>query len=356
MGGRGAQFAVDSGAPSPRPRHGKQKKSTNKTSVEEIAAKITAEFYTFHELAASTKNFRQESLLGEGGFGRVYKGVLDKTGETVALKQLDRHALQGNKEFLAEVLMLSDLRHQNLVNLIGYCADGDQRMLVYECMPLGSLDNHLFDLPPTQKPLNWSTRMKIALDAAQGLEYLHEKASPPVIYGDLKSSSILLDDEYNAKLSDVGLVKVGPNEDKSQVSSRVTGTSGYCAPEYHSTGQLTRKSDVYSFGVILLELITGRRAIDPTKPTQEEDLVSWAEPVFKSPNRHHELADPILQGDFPVKSLSQAVVIAAMCVQDNDCLRPVMTDVVSALSYLGKGLDDSITLLGSFAHRQSDEI
>ncbi|KAK6940545.1 Protein kinase domain [Dillenia turbinata] len=295
---------------------------------------IAAETFTFRELATATKNFRQECLVGEGGFGRVYKGKLERTGQIIAVKQLDRNGLQGNKEFLVEVLMLSLLHHPNLVNLIGYCADGDQRLLVYEYMERGSLEDHLLDLSPHQKPLDWYTRMKIALGAAKGLEYLHDKANPPVIYRDLKSSNILLDKEFNAKLSDFGLAKLGPVGDNSHVSSRVMGTYGYCAPEYQRTGQLTVKSDVYSFGVVLLELITGRRAIDTFKQPQEQNLVSWAEPMFKDPSRYVELADPNLNGNFPARGLNQAVAVAHMCLNEEASMRPLMSDVVTAISFL----------------------
>ncbi|GKU86087.1 hypothetical protein SLEP1_g659 [Rubroshorea leprosula] len=296
---------------------------------------IAAQTFTFRELATATKNFRQECLIGEGGFGRVYKGILETTGQVVAVKQLDRNGLQGNREFLVEVLMLSLLHHQNLVNLIGYCADGEQRLLVYEYMSLGSLEDHLLEISPEQKPLDWYTRMKIALDAARGLEYLHDKANPPVIYRDLKSSNILLDSNFNAKLSDFGLAKLGPIGDKTHVSSRVMGTYGYCAPEYQRTGQLTVKSDVYSFGVVLLELITGRRAIDTTRQTHEQNLVTWAQPTFREPSRFPELADPLLGGDFPVRGLNQAVAAAAMCLQEEPEVRPLISDVVTALSFLG---------------------
>ncbi|XP_077226778.1 putative serine/threonine-protein kinase PBL26 [Tasmannia lanceolata] len=295
---------------------------------------IAAQTFTFRELATATKNFRPECLLGEGGFGRVYKGRLENSGQFVAVKQLDRNGLQGNREFLVEVLMLSLLHHQNLVNLIGYCADGDQRLLVYEYMSLGSLEDHLLDIAPDQKPLDWFTRMKIAAGAAKGLEYLHEKANPPVIYRDLKSSNILLDEEFNPKLSDFGLAKLGPVGDKTHVSSRVMGTYGYCAPEYARTGQLTLKSDVYSFGVVLLELITGRRAIDTTRPSEEQNLVTWAQPIFKDPKRFPELADPLLEGDFPERGLNQAVAVSAMCLQEEASVRPLITDVVIALSFL----------------------
>ncbi|KAH9671943.1 putative serine/threonine-protein kinase PBL7 [Citrus sinensis] len=236
---------------------------------------ITAQTLTFRELAAATKNFRSGCLLGEGGFGRVYKGYLESINQDVAIKQLDRNGVQGNREFLVEVLMLSLLHHPNLVNLIGYCADGDQRLLVYEYMPLGSVEDHLHDLSPGKKPLDWNTRMKIAAGAARGLEYLHDKAKPPVIYRDLKCSNILLDRGYHPKLSDFGLAKLGPVGDNTHVSTRVMGTYGYCAPEYAKTGQLTLKSDVYSFGVVLLEILSGRKAVDTSKAAAEQSLVAW---------------------------------------------------------------------------------
>lgn len=319
------------------PKTQNETKQQSEATSKEGNGNIAAQTFTFRELATATKNFRQECLLGEGGFGRVYKGRLENGGQLAAIKQLDRNGLQGNKEFLVEVLMLSLLHHPNLVNLIGYCADGDQRLLVYEYMPRGSLEDHLLDIGSDQKPLGWFTRMKIATGAAKGLEYLHDKANPPVIYRDLKSSNILLDEEFNPKLSDFGLAKLGPVGEKQHVSSRVMGTYGYCAPEYVRTGQLTVKSDVYSFGVVLLELITGRRAIDTTKPTQEQNLVSWAHPMFKEPKRYPELADPLLEGDFPVRGLNQAVAVAAMCLQEEAQVRPLISDVVTALSFLSVG-------------------
>ncbi|XP_044501586.1 probable serine/threonine-protein kinase PBL26 [Mangifera indica] len=296
---------------------------------------IAAQTFTFRELATATKNFRQECLIGEGGFGRVYKGKFEKSGQVVAVKQLDRSGLQGNKEFLVEVLAVSLLRHENLVNLIGYCADGDQRLLVYEYVTLGSMEDHVFDLSPEKKPMDWSTRMKIALGIGRGLEYLHDKANPPVIYRDLKSSNILLDSEYNAKLSDFGLAKLRPAGDKLPLSSGVMGTYGYCAPEYQTTDQLTAKSDVYSFGVVLLELITGRRVLDTTRPTEEQNLVTWAQTFFREPSRYPQLADPGLEGNYSVSDLNQVVAVAAMCLQEEPTVRPFMSDVVTLLSFLG---------------------
>lgn len=304
---------------------------------------MSAQTFTFRQLAAATRNFRDECFIGEGGFGRVYKGRLDGIGQVVAIKQLNRDGNQGNKEFLVEVLMLSLLHHENLVNLVGYCADGDQRLLVYEYMPLGSLEDHLHDLPPDKEPLDWNTRMKIAAGAAKGLEYLHDKAQPPVIYRDFKSSNILLGVGFHPKLSDFGLAKLGPVGDKSHVSTRVMGTYGYCAPEYAMTGQLTAKSDVYSFGVVLLELITGRKAIDSTRPAAEQNLVPWARPLFNDRRKLPKMADPGLQGRFPTRGLYQALAVASMCIQSEAASRPLIADVVTALSYLANQIYDPNT-------------
>ncbi|CAN6579946.1 unnamed protein product [Malus baccata var. baccata] len=230
--------------------------------------------------------------------------------------------------------MLSLLHHTNLVTLIGYCTDGDQRLLIYEYMPRGSLEDHLFDLSPGQEPLSWDTRIKIAVGAARGLEYLHCKANPPVIYRDLKSANILLDDEFNPKLSDFGLAKLAPVGDKTHVSTRVMGTYGYCAPEYAMSGKLTLKSDIYSLGVVMLELITGKKAIDCSKRPGEQNLVSWSHPFLKDRRKFVQLVDPLLQGRFPVRCLHHAIAITAMCLQEQPTFRPLITDIVVALEYL----------------------
>ncbi|CAI5470022.1 unnamed protein product [Closterium sp. Yama58-4] len=299
-----------------------------------VAPSIAAQTFTFRELERATGGFSKKNFVGEGGFGRVYKGKLESTGQIVAVKQLDRNGMQGNREFLVEVLMLSLLHHPHLVNLIGYCADGDQRLLVYEFMANGALEDHLHDLPEGKEPLEWNMRMHVAAGAAKGLEYLHVKANPPVIYRDFKSSNILLDESWHPKLSDFGLAKLGPVGDKTHVSTRVMGTYGYCAPEYAMTGQLTVKSDVYSFGVVLLELITGRRAIDMRRRHGEHNLVAWARPLFKDRRKFPAMADPGLRGRYPMRGLYQALAVAAMCLQEQAAQRPMIGDVVTALSYL----------------------
>ncbi|XP_023002849.1 probable serine/threonine-protein kinase PBL21 [Cucurbita maxima] len=289
--------------------------------------------FKFRELAAATRGFKEVDLLGEGGFGRVYKGRLE-TGQIVAVKQLNRDGRQGFQEFIVEVLMLSLLHHPNLVTLIGYCSDGDERLLVYEFMPMGSLNDNLFDLGSDKEPLSWNTRIKIAIGAARGLEYLHCEANPPVIYRDLKSANILLDNYFNPKLSDFGLAKLGPVGDNTHVSTRVMGTHGYCAPEYAMSGKLTLKSDIYSFGVVLLELITGRKAIDTTRRTGEQSLVSWSHPFLKDRRKFGQLVDPLLEGRFPLRCLQQAVAVTAMCLQEQPSFRPHIGEIIVALEYL----------------------
>ncbi|KAI8545618.1 hypothetical protein RHMOL_Rhmol07G0053700 [Rhododendron molle] len=329
-----------------------------------------ARSFTFRELSTATRNFKETNLIGEAFRGlSVYLFLLDLSKgnvlfveafeltnflvnvhilfvlkkiyqsfeiceQIVAIKQLNRDGFQGNQEFIVEVLMLSLLHHPNLVNLIGYCSSGDQRLLVYEYMRMGSLEGHLFDIEPDKEPLDWSTGIKIAFGAAQGLEYLHCKANPPVIYRDLKSANILLDENFYPKLSDFGLAKLGPVGDNTHVSTRVVGTFGYCAPEYAMSGKLTLKSDIYSFGVVLLELITGRKAIVLSRKAGEQNLVVWSRPFLKDPKNFIRLADPMLQGRFHVRTLCHAVAITAMCLQESANFRPFIGDIVVALEYL----------------------
>ncbi|KAH6831589.1 Protein kinase superfamily protein [Perilla frutescens var. hirtella] len=307
---------------------GKKQRNIGESGMKRGGIVAPGKVFTFQELASATENFNPDLLVGDGGFGRVYKGRLKTTKQVVAVKQLDRNRDQETTEFLAEVLALSLIQHPNLVNLIGYCADGRQRILVYEYMPNGSLDDHLLDLCPNKKGLDWLTRMQIARGAARGLEYLHDTACPPIVFRDFKASNILLDEKFNPKLSGFG-----PDE-QDNVSTRVMGTYGYAAPEYAQTGKLTTKSDVYSFGVVLLEIISGRRAIDSKKPPHEENLVAWAKPLLKERSKFTLIVDPLLKGEFPMKGLHQGLAVVAMCLQDEASTRPLIEDVVTALEHL----------------------
>ncbi|XP_062106675.1 serine/threonine-protein kinase PBL34-like [Humulus lupulus] len=308
--------------------------------AEELKISSQLRKFNFNELKSATRGFRSESLLGEGGFGCVYKGWISEGGTApvkagmgipVAVKTLNHDGLQGHREWLAEVNYLGDLLHQNLVKLIGCCIEDDQRLLVYEFMPRGSLENHLFR---RSLPLPWSIRMKIALGAAKGLAFLHEEAEKPVIYRDFKTSNILLDADYNAKLSDFGLAKDGPEGDKTHVSTRVMGTYGYAAPEYVMTGHLTSKSDVYSFGVVLLEMLTGRRSMDKNRPNGEQNLVEWARPHLGERRRFYRLLDPRLEGRFSIKGAQKALQLAAHCLTRDQKARPLMSEVVEVLKPL----------------------
>ncbi|WOG88335.1 hypothetical protein DCAR_0207570 [Daucus carota subsp. sativus] len=307
---------------------------------EELKISSKLRKFSFSELKSATRNFRPESLLGEGGFGCVFKGWINEhgttpvrpgTGLTVAVKTLNNNGLQGHKEWLAEVNFLGDLLHPNLVKLNGYCIEDDKRLLVYEFMPRGSLENHLFR---RSLPLPWPVRMKIALGAATGLAFLHEEAERPVIYRDFKSSNILLDADYNAKLSDFGLAKDGPDGDNTHVSTRVMGTYGYAAPEYVMTGHLTSKSDVYSFGVVLLEMLTGRRSMDKHRPNGEHNLVEWARPCLVDRRKFYKLVDPRLNGRFSLKGAQKTVQLAAHCLSRDPKTRPLMSEVVQILKPL----------------------
>ncbi|KAL5157652.1 putative serine/threonine-protein kinase PBL23 [Glycine soja] len=298
------------------------------------SAKNDVKVFTYAQLAEATNNYNPDCLVGEGGFGNVYKGFLKSVDQTVAVKVLNREGVQGTREFFAEILMLSMVQHPNLVKLIGYCAEDHHRILVYEFMANGSLENHLLDIGAYKEPLDWKNRMKIAEGAARGLEYLHNSAEPAIIYRDFKSSNILLDENFNPKLSDFGLAKIGPKDGQDHVSTRVMGTFGYCAPEYAASGQLSTKSDIYSFGVVFLEIITGRRVFDASRATEEQNLIEWAQPLFKDRTKFTLMADPLLKGQFPVKGLFQALAVAAMCLQEEADTRPYMDDVVTALAHL----------------------
>lgn len=306
----------------------------------EILASPNLKAFSFNELKNATRNFRPDSLLGEGGFGYVFKGWIDEqtlaaarpgSGMVVAVKKLKPEGFQGHKEWLTEVNYLGQLHHRNLVKLIGYCVEGENRLLVYEFMPKGSLENHLFRRGP--QPLSWAVRIKVAIGAARGLSFLHN-AESQVIYRDFKASNILLDSEFNAKLSDFGLAKAGPTGDRTHVSTQVMGTHGYAAPEYVATGRLTAKSDVYSFGVVLLELLSGRRALDKSKIGVEQNLVDWAKPYLGDKRKLFRIMDIKLEGQYPQKAAYSAATLALQCLNAEAKARPQMSEVLVTLEHI----------------------
>ncbi|CAN0877693.1 Putative receptor-like protein kinase At1g72540 [Linum grandiflorum] len=299
--------------------------------------------FTLKELQKVTSNFSRSNYLGEGGFGAVFKGFVDHklrpglTAQPVAVKVLDLDGSQGHREWLAEVIFLGQLKHDHLVNLIGYCCENEQRLLVYEYLERGNLEHLLFRRYTASLP--WLTRLKIAAGAAKGLAFLHEEEKP-VIYRDFKTSNILLDSDYNAKLSDFGLATDGTEGDESHVTTQVMGTEGYAAPEYISTGHLSAMSDVFSFGVVLLELLTGRRSVDKNRPPREQVLVKWARPFLKDHHRLDQIMDPRLEGQYSVEGARRAAALACQCLSHHAKCRPSMSKVVKTLEGLMELQDD----------------
>lgn len=296
------------------------------------------------ELRSITADFAACNYLGEGGFGAVYKGFVDGglrpglDAQPVAVKVLDLEGSQGHQEWLAEVIFLGQLRHPHLMKLIGYCCENNERSLVYQYMERGSLDSQLFRR--CSAPLPWLTRMKIAVEAAKGLAFLHEE-DKPIIFRDFKAANILLDLDYTAKLSDFGFARDAPDDDKSHITTNnILGTKGYVAPEYVMTGHLTAKSDVYSYGVVLLELLTGRRCMDKTRPRKEQNLVDWARPYLKSSQALPLVMDPRLEGQYSAQGAKIAAMIAYRCLSHQAKVRPTMTTVVKTLEPLLDMKDD----------------
>ncbi|XP_060187462.1 receptor-like serine/threonine-protein kinase ALE2 isoform X8 [Lycium barbarum] len=290
----------------------------------------SARTFSSNEIERATDHFNEARVLGEGGFGVVYSGVLDD-GMEVAVKVLKRDDQQGGREFLAEVEMLSRLHHRNLVKLIGICLEERSRCLLYELIPNGSVESHLHGIDKEISSLDWNARIKIALGAARGLAYLHEDSSPRVIHRDFKSSNILLEHDFTPKVSDFGLARAALEEGSRHISTRVMGTFGYVAPEYAMTGHLLVKSDVYSYGVVLLELLTGRKPVDMSQPPGQENLVAWARPLLTSEEGLELIVDRTLGPDFPFDDIVKVAAIASMCVQPEVSHRPFMGEVVQAL-------------------------
>ncbi|KAL3835053.1 hypothetical protein ACJIZ3_009789 [Penstemon smallii] len=307
--------------------------------VQKAVLPIEVPALSLEELKEKTDNFGSKALIGEGSYGRVYFAKLN-SGD-VAVKKLDVSSEpDSNAEFLTQVSMVSRLKHENLVELLGYCVEGNVRVLAYEFATMGSLHDILHGRKGVQgaQPgpvLDWIQRVRIAVDAARGLEYLHEKVQPSIIHRDIRSSNVLLFEDYKAKVADFNLSNQAPDMAARLHSTRVLGTFGYHAPEYAMTGQLTQKSDVYSFGVVLLELLTGRKPVDHTMPRGQQSLVTWATPRL-SEDKVKQCVDPKLKGEYPPKAVAKLAAVAALCVQYESEFRPNMSIVVKALQPLLK--------------------
>nr|AMH40473.1 L-type lectin-domain containing receptor kinase 1 [Pohlia nutans] len=309
-----------------------RKKRAKKESWDNYAGEMIEmagmpEFISYKHLSAATKQFSDQSKLGEGGFGSVYRGVLPKTGAAVAVKKVSNDSRQGEKEFLAEVQIISQLRHRNVVELVGFCRDRGKFLLVYELLPKGSLDQALFK--PTT-PLSWAQRWKIVSGTAAALHYLHEGWRQQVIHRDVKSSNIMLDDEYNPKLGDFGLARLVDHQ-KNAATTMVAGTYGYIAPEAVG-GKFTDKTDVYAFGAVALEIACGRKAYNPNAESYE-DLV-LVDTVWRRLKDDDLLAvaDPLLIGSFDCEQVVVVLKLGLLCSHPDPACRPSMRQVVQVLA------------------------
>ncbi|KAJ3695146.1 hypothetical protein LUZ60_000523 [Juncus effusus] len=285
--------------------------------------------YSFDELSKATNGFSTNNILGQGGFGQVFKGTLN--GMEIAVKKLRQEGGQGDKEFRAEVDIISRVHHKNLVSLVGHCIHEDQRLLVYEFVPNKTLDFHLRG--NTQVTLNWQNRFKIALGAARGLAYLHEDCDPKIIHRDIKASNILLDSNFEPKVADFGLAKFQPT-DRTHVSTRIMGTFGYIAPEFATSGRLTDKADVYAFGVVLLEIITGRAPAQSSNSYMDETLVGWARPLLGralEDGEYDDLIDPRLGLNYEPYGMARMIECASAAVRQTPRRRPAMIQIVQHL-------------------------
>ncbi|CAJ1950226.1 unnamed protein product [Sphenostylis stenocarpa] len=285
-------------------------------------------WYTLRELEAATNGLCEENVIGEGGYGIVYRGLLPD-GTKVAVKNLLNNKGQAEREFKVEVEAIGRVRHKNLVRLLGYCVEGAYRMLVYEYVDNGNLEQWLHGDVGTVSPVTWDIRMNIILGMAKGLAYLHEGLEPKVVHRDVKSSNILLDRQWNPKVSDFGLAKL-LSADHSYVTTRVMGTFGYVAPEYACTGMLTEKSDVYSFGILIMEIITGRSPVDYSRPQGEVNLIEWLKSMVGN-RKSEEVVDPKLAEKPSPRALKRALLVALRCVDPDAAKRPKIGHVIHML-------------------------
>ncbi|KAJ3693570.1 hypothetical protein LUZ60_009050 [Juncus effusus] len=293
--------------------------------------------FTLSEIRTATKNFDESLVIGTGGFGKVYKGEIDKfennnTSTLIAVKRANLQSGQGLKEFETEIEMLSKLRHRHLVSLIGYCDEHKEMILVYEFMANGTLRSHLYGNDQNTPCLNWKQRIEVSIGAAKGLHYLHTGSDSGIIHRDVKTTNILLDENFVAKMSDFGLSRSGPTVDQTHVSTAVKGSFGYLDPEYFRRQQLTQKSDVYSFGIVLFEVLCARPVIDPSLAKDEINLAEWAL-RWQRQRAIESIVDKRLKGDYSLESLKKFAEIAEKCLADDGRGRPSMSDVLWHLEY-----------------------
>ncbi|PON90076.1 Mitogen-activated protein kinase kinase kinase [Trema orientale] len=284
--------------------------------------------FSLKELHAATNNFNYDNKLGEGGFGSVYWGQL-WDGSQIAVKRLKVWSNKADMEFAVEVEILARVRHKNLLSLRGYCAEGQERLIVYDYMPNLSLLSHLHGQHSAECQLSWSRRINIAIGSAEGIAYLHHHSTPHIIHRDVKASNVLLDSNFVAQVADFGFAKLIP-DGATHVTTRVKGTLGYLAPEYAMLGKASESCDVYSFGILLLELASGKKPIEKLSATQKRTITDWALP-FACERKFDELADPKLNGDYVEDELKRVILVALLCAHTRPERRPTMLEVVELL-------------------------
>ncbi|KAF5178728.1 Pti1-like tyrosine-protein kinase [Thalictrum thalictroides] len=290
--------------------------------------RATWRIFSLKELHSATNNFNYDNKLGEGGFGSVYWGQL-WDGSQIAVKRLKVWSNKAEMEFAVEVEILGRVRHKNLLSLRGYCAEGQERLIVYDYMPNLSLLSHLHGQHSAECLLDWGRRMNIAIGAAEGIVYLHHHATPHIIHRDIKASNVLLDADFNAQVADFGFAKLIP-DGATHVTTRVKGTLGYLAPEYAMLGKASESCDVYSFGILLLELATGKKPIEKLSPTMKRTVTDWALPLVRE-KKFSEVADPRLNGTYVEEELKRVMLVALLCSQNNPEKRPTILEVVDLL-------------------------
>ncbi|KAK9938101.1 hypothetical protein M0R45_014860 [Rubus argutus] len=284
--------------------------------------------FSYTKLAQATCNFAEQEKLGEGGFGGVYKGFIKESNSFVAVKRVQSGSKQGLKEYAAEVRIISQLRHRNLVQLIGWCHEKGQLLLVYEFMPNGSLDSHLFN---GKSLLTWEVRYKIAQDLASGLLYLHQGWEQCVLHRDIKSSNVMLDSNFNAKLGDFGLARLVDHGKPSQTTV-VAGTQGYMSIEYVTSRQASKKTDIYSFGVVALEIACGRKPVVEELESSQVLMVDWVWELYGR-GQVIEAADPKLCGYFNEEQMKCLIIVGLWCAHPNHVSRPSIQEAIQVLNF-----------------------
>ncbi|KAI6694988.1 hypothetical protein NL676_022698, partial [Syzygium grande] len=314
----------------------RKRKTTEKLGKTAMLTSINDDFerragprrFSYQELASATNNYSNDRKLGEGGFGSVYRGYLLNLNMMIAVKRISRGSKQGKREFVTEVRVISSLRHRNLVQLIGWCHEGHEFLLVYEYMPNRSLDFHLFG---KKGPLSWSLRYTISIGVASAIFYLHEEWEQCVVHRDIKSSNVMLDSNFNVKLGDFGLARMMDHEFGPHTTG-LAGTLGYLAPEYVSTGQASKESDVYSFGVVALEIATGKKARDPKNQKSDLSLVAWVWDLFGD-GRLLEAVDERMGLDFDEKQVDCLMMVGLWCAHPDWKLRPSIWQAIQVLKF-----------------------